>query len=164
MRSCSILRRILRCALRLNLLRVKDTIAGVGAFDKSLGVVLECVRRRLGAAIRNLQLEPLLIDLEVGSGAFAVNAARHDLAGDAETLALRLAAHALQFLDRDVVALALLNTRKRQIGKRADNYSDCYSKSEISTNRRHELKSIPAAWAGQENRILTLYRWEQMSG
>lgn len=107
--------RIFRGALCLNLLGVKNAIGAVRAFDQSLCVVLERVWRRFGTAIRNLKLQALLIDLEVGAGALTANAARNHESRHAQPLRVRLIAHALQFLNRDVVTLALLNAGKREI-------------------------------------------------
>ena len=153
--------RVLRRTLCLNLLSVKHAIVAVGTFDQRLGIVLERVGGRLGAAVGYLQFQPLLVDLEVGPGTLTVNAAWHDLSGDAQALAVCLVAHPLQFLDRDVIALGLLNTGKCKIRKRADDHGNRDSKTKISSCRRHELKSIPAAWTGQEIRTASLFGWDR---
>jgi hypothetical protein len=72
---------------------------------------------------------------------------------------MRLVAHALQFLNGDVIALSLLNTGEGEVRKGADNHGNRDSKTEISSYRRHEFKSIPAAWTGQENRTFAGVFW-----
>src|SRR5437763_15020425 len=62
-------------AFCLNLLGVEHAICSVRAFDQILRVVLECVARRLSAAIRNMKLQSLLIDREISSCTLPANAA-----------------------------------------------------------------------------------------
>ena len=128
---------VLGRAFRLNLLGVKDAIGAVSPLDKSLSIVLERIRRRLGAAIRNLQLQALFIDLEIGAGALSANAAWSHNSGDAEPLSVRLVAHTLQLFNGDVVAFALLNPGKREIRHRTNDHNDRDTKTEVSTGRRH---------------------------
>src|SRR2546422_11176948 len=70
MGRCSrLLGRVLRGTLRLQLLRMKDTIAPKTAFGEGLGVVLESIRRRLGSAVDDGQALDVFDQHELHSGA-----------------------------------------------------------------------------------------------
>jgi len=129
---------VLRRAFGLNLLGVKDAIgAVVSPYDKSLGIVLERIRRRLSASIGNLKFQALFIDLEIGACALSANATWNHKSGDAEPFRVRLVTHSLQLFNGDVVALALLNPGKREIRHRTNDHNDRDTKTDVSTGRRH---------------------------
>src|SRR5215475_1464723 len=138
---CLVCRRcVFRSALSLNLLGVENTIGAVSAFDESLRVVLKRVRRRLGAAICNLKLQALFIDLEIGAGALSANASRNYEPGDSQPLSMRLVTHSLELFDGDVVAFAFLNAGKCEIRHRPNDYKNRDTKTKKSTGRRHALR------------------------
>src|SRR5215468_6201705 len=138
---CLVRRRcVLRGALGLNLFGVEDTIRAVSAFDESLRVVLKRVRRRLSAAICNLKLQALFIDLEIGAGALSANASRNYEPGDSQPLSMRLVTHSLELFDGDVVAFAFLNAGEREIRHRANDYKNREAKTKKSAGRRHGLR------------------------
>jgi hypothetical protein len=128
---------VLRGALGLNLLRMKDAIGSVGTLDQRLRIVLERIRRGFGAAICDLQLQPLLVNLKIRARALAMDAAGNYLSGNPQPLGMSLGTHALQLFDGDVIALAVLNPGEREIGKSRhnDGYGD--AKTKISAGGGH---------------------------
>ncbi len=77
-------RSILRSALRLQLRRMENAIASKGANGQSLRIVLERIRRRLVALIRNPQLVRVLDQHELRIGPFMPDRARLHVAGHAQ--------------------------------------------------------------------------------
>src|SRR5438270_4573244 len=116
---------------------MKDAIGSVRALDQRLRIVLERIRRGLSAAICDLQLQPLLINLKIRACALPMDAARNHLSGNAQPLGMGLAAHPLQLLDGDVIALAILNPGERQVGKSSYDHSYGDAKTKISTGGGH---------------------------
>ena len=133
---------VLRRALGLNLLCVEDTIRAVSTFNESLRVVFERIWRRLGAPIRNLEFQALFIDLEIRASALSADAARNHKSGDAQPLGMCLIAHSLQLFHSNVVAFALLNTGKREIGHGTNDHYHGDAKTKISTGGRHGLRVV----------------------
>lgn len=86
---------------------MEDAVAPEGADGQSLRVVLEGIGRWLGAVVVDSESLVELDEGEGGVGAFALDAAGLDVAGDAQILAVGAVAHALELGDGDVIALGL---------------------------------------------------------
>ncbi len=116
--------RIFRGALGLKLRGVKNSVAAIGSNSERLGVVFECVRRRLSALIADGKSAALFYENEVCVAADAMDGAGLHISCDAEMAGVSGIAHALQFADGDVVALVGLNAAYRQVGDRAEDDDD----------------------------------------
>src|ERR1700675_2675083 len=92
-RSGSGLRRILRRALGLQLLGVKNAIAPEFAIGQGLRVVLKSVGRGFGPGIRNGQRKIIFLQHEIDAGSRALNRARHYVSRYSKSLGVRLAPH-----------------------------------------------------------------------
>src|SRR5947207_1068644 len=119
---------------------IRSSVLLPAPFSPSKPDTRPAARQRLSwfsAAIRNLQLQSLLIDLEISSCTLPANAAWNNQPRDAQPLGMCLVTHSLQLFDSDVVALALLNAGKREIRHRANDHDDRDAKTKVSTRRRH---------------------------
>ena len=114
-RGCAGLgRSILAGALGLEDGGVELAVAAIGAFGQGLGIVLEGVRRRLGALVDDLEeaaggglggVAFKLVEDKGDVGAVLLDGAGLDEALDAQLAVVGLVAHAAEFGDGDVVAL-----------------------------------------------------------
>src|SRR5271165_501311 len=120
-----LLRRIFRSAFGLDVRSVEHPIAPVLALSQRLRVVFECVRRGLAAAVDHRNHPSLFHQLKLQLCSLALDRSGRDVAGYAQTLAVSLGAHAVEFLNGDVITLAVLHARVGEIGQRNhDNHND----------------------------------------
>src|ERR1700685_1801990 len=135
-----LLRGVLRGAFGLQLLGMEDAVASEAAVGQRLGIVLEGIRRRLGAAVRNLKRLIVLDQDKLNFCAVPLDRARLHISRDAQPLGVGRISHAAQFFNRDVVALTLLDAGISHVSKRQqDDY-----------RRATEFK-VPAGFAGHKN-------------
>ncbi len=130
--SSRLLRSILRRALRLQCLRVKHTVVIEAPIGERLGVVFERVGWSFGSGV--IDVERLILfhqhELHVSSRAF--DRARLYIPGDAQALRVRTVAHPVEFLDGDVVALAVLYAGVGEVAQQQDDNRCRSAKFEIS--------------------------------
>src|ERR1700733_897581 len=100
---------------------MEDAIVAVGAVGEGLGVVLEGVGWWLGAFVAYVEFAALLEEGEVDVGAYAMDAARGYVAGDAEVADVGLAAHRVELADGDVVALVVADAGQGEVGDGGEN-------------------------------------------
>src|SRR5207248_1635567 len=99
---------------------VEAAVVAIGPCGEGLGVVLEGVGWGFGPLIEDGEFAALLEQIEGGVGADTMDAARGNVAGDAEVADVRFVAHALEFADGDVVTLVLATTAEGEIGDCAE--------------------------------------------
>src|SRR5271170_5754715 len=103
---------------------MENAIASKGANGKSLRIVLESIRWRLVALVGNTQSASVLNKHKIRIRALVLNRAGLYIARHAQMACIGLAAHSIQFLDRDVVALVGLHAAHSQIDNGAKNDDD----------------------------------------
>src|SRR6185437_532192 len=117
-------RGILGSALGLKLGGVEDAVVAEGSDGEGLGVVLECVGRRVFAFVVDVELIGVLDQNELGVGAGLVDGAGLDVSGDAQVARVGLVAHGVEFLNGDVVALIGTHAGVGQIGDSSKHNDD----------------------------------------
>jgi len=123
---------------------MEDAVVPISAFRQRLRAVFEGVRRRFHAAIGDWKSQSVLIKLKICACSLTPNAAGNHSSGHSQALGMRLAAHALQFFNRYVIALALLDAGKCELGERADDHRNGDSEAKISTGAGHCSEGSPA--------------------
>ena len=115
------LRSVLRGALRLQLLGVEHAIVSETAIGQGLRIVFESVWRRFSPGVRHGQRQVVFFQHEVNARSGALDRPGHHISRDAQSLGIGVVAHAVQFLDGDVVALAVLYAGIGEIAERKQN-------------------------------------------
>src|SRR6516164_11023494 len=132
-RLAVLFRRVLRSALGLNIGGPEDAVFAIFAFGQRLSVVLESVRWSFGAAVHHWNHAAFFDELELEVGSLALDGAWSDVASDAQPLAVGVGTHAVQFLDGDVIALAVLNAGVGEIAERNNDNDDDRAEAQVST-------------------------------
>src|SRR5207248_1805495 len=128
-------------AFGLYLFSVEDTVVSKAALGQRLSIVFEGVRRWLGASVDHIQHLVVLSQGKVDIRPVALDRARQNVSSHAQTLGVSAVAHATQFFDGDVVALALLHAGVGEVPERQHN--DDYRAAELqdfAVLRRHLMK------------------------
>src|SRR5271165_7196618 len=134
---------VLGSALGLNVGGAEDAVPSKFPFREGLGVVLEGVGRGLGSAINHWECAVLLDQQELHVSALALDGSRDNIAGHAQPLTVRAVAHAIQFLDGDIVALAVLHSRVGKVPQRKHNHRDYRAKAHVPASLiRHRMEPL----------------------
>src|SRR5271165_1287716 len=121
-RSAGLLRRILRSALGLQSLGMKDAIAPKAAVRQRLRIVLESIRRRFGSGVIHWEQLILLDQHELNMGAGAFDRAWLDVPRYPQALRVNPVPHLVQLTDGDVVTLAVLHPGICQVAEQEKDY------------------------------------------
>lgn len=111
---------------------MEDAVAAETALGHGLGIVLEGIRRGLGAGINDGQHEVVLLEREFDTRTLAANGTGHHVAGHAQPLRVAAVVHLAQLLDGYVVALTLLHAGEGKISERHQDDQDGDGESEVS--------------------------------
>src|SRR5208283_4401132 len=134
---------ILGGALGLNVGGAENAVASKFSFSQGLRVVLESVGRSFSSAVNHLQRAVLFHQQELQMCALALDGAGNNISCDAQPLAVCAVAHAVQFLDGDVVALAVLHAGVGKIAQRKQDHGDHRAKAHIPASLiRHRMKPL----------------------
>src|SRR5512146_2104623 len=110
-RALLLLRRVLRCTLRLQLLRVENAVATVFSLDQRLRIVFEGIRRRFRSLIFHRQDSAPFRQVEFNLRSMSLDRARLNSSSHSQPNGVRLAAHLAEFLNGFVITLSLLHSR-----------------------------------------------------
>ena len=106
---------VFRRALGLQLFGVEDAVAAKAAIGQSLGVIFKSIRRRFGPAVNHGQKLIVFYQRKFNSRTRAFDRTGLDIPGHPQMPGVSAVTHAPQFLDGDVITLALLYPGVRQI-------------------------------------------------
>jgi len=149
-----LLRRVFRGALGLQLLGMEDAIASEATVGQCLGIVFERIGRRLGAAVRNLKSLIVLYQDEFNFRSVPLDRTGLNIPRNPQALGVGRVSHSPQFLDSDVIALALLDAGISEIPERQQDDYRGTAEFQVSAAfaghernyRLHELYSSARAW------------------
>jgi len=132
----------------------------VNAHGQGLSVIFKGVRRRLSAFIDHRKRFAVFHQNKLCAGAAGLDRTRLYVASNAQIARISFVAHGVQFFDRHVITLALLDASVGKISKSQHNKRDRNPEPHkfFGFQRHTSFKVIPALQAGQEDflRCVTL--------
>lgn len=112
---------VLGSTLRLDTVRLKNTVGTQPSIGESLGVIPERVRQRIGAHIYNVQSSSALVQNERNLGTRFLDRAGFHIAAHPKLLSLGRWAHVLELSDGLVVRFGVFYTTDRKPNKGCNN-------------------------------------------